>query len=145
MVETMKILAALETAGYRLTTPRRALAALIASRPGHFTADELVGEARRQRLGVTRATAFRSLEVLTELGLVERLDMPSGEHAFVACDPGGHHHHIVCSSCGRSAEIHDSGIEALAARIARQTGYRLDGHRLELYGLCSTCNAEQYQ
>lgn len=138
MAETTAILDALETAGYRLTTPRRALAALIAKRPGHFTAEELLGEARRQRVGVTRATAFRSLDVLTELGLVERLDLPSGEHAFVACEPA-HHHHIVCSSCGRSTGVHDNGLEAVAAAVARETGYRVDTHRLELYGRCPSC------
>jgi Fur family transcriptional regulator, ferric uptake regulator len=140
MVATATILDALETAGYRLTTPRRALAALIAAKASHFTAEELVGEARRERLGVTRATAFRSLDVLTELGLVERLDLPSGGHAFVACEPE-HHHHIVCSSCGRSTEVDDNGLEAVAAAIERQSGYRVDTHRLELFGLCPGCRA----
>jgi Fur family transcriptional regulator, ferric uptake regulator len=140
MVATATILDALETAGYRLTTPRRALAALIAGKASHFTAEELVGEARRERLGVTRATAFRSLDVLTELGLVERLDLPSGGHAFVACEPE-HHHHIVCSSCGRSTEVDDNGLEAVAAAIERQSGYRVDTHRLELFGLCPGCRA----
>ena len=141
MVQTTTILDALEAAGYRLTTPRRALAALIAKRPGHFTAEELLGEARRERVGVTRATAFRSLDVLTELGLVERLDLPSGDHAFVACEPA-HHHHIVCSSCGRSTGVEDNGLEAVAAAVARETGYRVDTHRLELYGHCPTCQEE---
>src|ERR1044071_7712791 len=100
MVDSTAIVEALEGAGYRLTGPRRAVADLIGGRRGHFTADELLTESRRRRLGVTRATVFRSLDVLTELGLVERLDLPSGEHAFVACETA-HHHHLVCSSCGR--------------------------------------------
>src|SRR5215207_9702570 len=99
MVDAATIVDALEDAGYRLTSPRRALAGLIGTRRGHFTADDLLGESRRRRLGVTRATVFRSLDVLAELGLVERLDLPTGEHAFVACEPA-HHHHIVCSACG---------------------------------------------
>ncbi|HXG25556.1 MAG TPA: Fur family transcriptional regulator [Candidatus Binatia bacterium] len=140
MVDAATIVDALEGAGYRLTAPRRALAGLIASRGGHFTAENLLGESRRRRLGVTRATVFRSLDVLADLGIVERLDLPSGEHAFVACEPV-HHHHIVCSSCGRSTEVEDSGLEAVAARIARDTGYRIDTHRLELFGLCPTCRS----
>ena len=140
MVNAGTIVDALEGAGYRLTAPRRAVAGLIASRLGHFTAEELLGESRRRRLGVTRATIFRSLDVLAELGLVERLDLPSGEHAFVACEPA-HHHHIVCSSCGRSTEVEDNGLEAVAAAIGRQTGYRVDTHRLELFGLCPACRS----
>lgn len=140
MVDAATIVEALDGAGYRLTSPRRALAALIAGRDGHFTAEGLLLESRRRRLGVTRATVFRSLDVLADLGLVERLDLPSGEHAFVACEPA-HHHHVVCSSCGRSTEVEDDGLEALAAEIGRQTGYRVDTHRLELFGLCPVCRA----
>lgn len=139
-MEAGTIVDALGEAGYRLTAPRRALAELIAGRRGHFTADELLGESRRRRLGLTRATIFRSLDVLTDLELVERLDLPTGEHAFVACRPAQqHHHHIVCSSCGRSTEVADHGLEVVAAAIGRETGYRVDSHRLELFGLCGDC------
>lgn len=141
MVEASEIVSAFEAAGYRLTAPRRALAALIASRAGHFTADELLGESRERRLGVTRATIFRSLDVLADLGAVERLDLPSGEHAFVACEPA-HHHHVVCSSCGRTTEVADPGIERIAEAIGRETGYRIDAHRLELFGLCPSCRKQ---
>jgi Fe2+ or Zn2+ uptake regulation protein len=140
MVDATAIVDALVDAGYRLTGPRRALAQLISGRRGHFTAEDLLGESRRRRLGVTRATVFRSLDVLSELGLVERLDLPSGEHAFVACEPA-HHHHIVCSRCGRSTEVADNGLEAVAAAIERQSGYRVDTHRLELFGLCPACRS----
>jgi Fur family transcriptional regulator, ferric uptake regulator len=132
------IVDALEDAGYRLTAPRRALAGLIAGRPGHFTADELLVDSARKRLGLGRATIFRSLDVLADLGVIERLDLPSGDHAFVVCEPA-HHHHLVCSSCGRSAGVSDHGLEAVAAAIGRETGYRVDTHRLELFGQCPDC------
>jgi len=138
MVDSTAIVGALEGAGYRLTAPRRAVADLIGGRRGHFTADELLAESRRRRLGVTRATVFRSLDVLADLSLIERLDLPTGEHAFVACEPA-HHHHLVCSSCGRSTEVDDNGLEAVAAAVERQSGYRVDTHRLELFGLCPGC------
>jgi len=129
---------ALGAAGYRLTSPRRALAGLIAGWDGHFTADELIRASSRRRLGVGRATVFRSLEVLVDLGLVERLDLPSGEHAYVACEPT-HHHHVVCSSCGRSTEVGDLGLGEMSEAIERATGFRIDTHRLELFGLCPAC------
>jgi Fur family ferric uptake transcriptional regulator len=138
MVAPESIVEAFEGAGYRLTSPRRALAVLIAAQTGHFTAEDLLEEANRGRHGLGRATIFRSLEVLAELGAVERIDLPSGDHAFVACEPA-HHHHVVCSSCGRSTEVSDHGLGAVAASIARETGYRVDTHRLELFGLCPIC------
>jgi Fur family transcriptional regulator, ferric uptake regulator len=141
MVDAPAILGALEGAGYRLTAPRRALASLVAGRSGHFTAEELLEESRRGRYGLGRATIFRSLEVLDELGLVERLDLPTGEHAFVACEPA-HHHHVVCSSCGRTAGASDHGLERVASAIGAETGYRIDTHRLELFGLCPECQVK---
>ena len=138
MGDPSPIVDALEGAGYRLTEPRRSLAALIAGQDGHFTAASLVDAARAQHLGVGRATVFRTLEVLEDLGAVERLDLPSGEHAYVGCEPA-HHHHVVCSGCGRTDEIDDAGLRAVVADVAHRTGYRVDDHRLELFGLCPAC------
>jgi Fur family ferric uptake transcriptional regulator len=140
MGDPTPITTALDRAGYRLTEPRRALAALIADQDGHFTAAELVVAARERRLGIGRATVFRTLDVLAEVGAVERLDLPSGEHAYVGCEPA-HHHHVVCSRCGRATGIDDSGLRAIVREVARQTGYRVDDHRLELFGLCPACQA----
>lgn len=138
MSDKTAIVTALDRAGLRVTEPRRSLAALIAGQDGHFTAADLVQAARAQRLGIGRATVFRTLEVLEELGAVERLDLPSGEHAYVGCEPT-HHHHLVCSRCGRTDEIEDAGLGTVVGDVARRTGYRIDDHRLELFGVCPTC------
>jgi Fur family ferric uptake transcriptional regulator len=140
VTEPIDYISALDRAGYRLTEPRRALASLIADQAGHFTAADLVAETRARSLGVGRATVFRTLEVLEELGAIERLDLPSGDHAYVGCDPL-HHHHVVCSSCGRSSEIDDAGLRSVVREVSRQTGFRIDAHRLELFGLCPKCLA----
>ncbi len=140
MVELAPFLSALDQTDHRSTAPRRAVAALIAEQPGHFSAADLVVAARRRRLGVGRATIFRTLDLLSELELVERIDLPSGEHAYVACEPA-HHHHVVCSRCGRSREIDDTGLRAVVRGVARRTGYVIDGHRLELFGRCPDCVA----
>jgi Fur family ferric uptake transcriptional regulator len=140
LVYANPILTALDEAGYRLTPPRRAVADLIVEHDGHFTAAQLEASARRRRLALSRATLFRSLELLTELGVVERLDLPSGEHAYVPCAQA-HHHHVVCSRCGRSTDVADCGVAAAVAEISRQSGYRIETHRLELFGLCRHCQA----
>ncbi len=142
MGDPTPVMTALDRAGYRLTEPRRSVAALIAEQDRHFTAASLVEAARARRLGVGRATIFRTLEILEDIGAVERLDLPSGEHAYVGCEPT-HHHHVVCSGCGRTDEIADAGLRAVVAAIARRTGYRVDEHRLELFGLCPACVAAE--
>jgi Fur family ferric uptake transcriptional regulator len=142
MTDAATILAALEGAGLRLTGPRRELAALLTEQTGHFTSADLVAETRRRRLGVGRATVFRTLEALESLGLVERIDLPTGDHAYVACERP-HHHHVVCSRCGRTSEIDDAGLNTVVHQIAKRTGYRVDVHRLELFGLCPECRAAE--
>jgi Fur family transcriptional regulator, ferric uptake regulator len=140
MDTTAPIDAALGQAGYRATAARRAVVDLITGRDGHFTAADLVDDAQRRGLHIGRATIFRTLDVLTELRAVERLDLPSGDHAYVACEPA-HHHHVVCSRCGRSSDADDAGLRAVVRDIERQSGYRIDEHRLELFGLCPDCRA----
>jgi Fe2+ or Zn2+ uptake regulation protein len=133
------IVTALENAGYRLTGPRRALADLIADRGGStFTAADLVADVRARRLGIGRATVFRAIDLLVSVGAVERVDLPNGEHAYVACVPT-HHHHVICARCAGSIEIGDLGLGAVAREVSRRTGYRIVEHRLELFGLCPAC------
>jgi len=141
MVDTRPLLDALTDAGVRSTEPRRAVAELIASREGHFTARDIVDDAAAQHRGIGRATVFRALDLFVELGAVERLDLPDGEHAYVACRPT-HHHHIVCSTCGRSVEFDDTSLAGRIVRdVAERTGYQVDQHRLELFGTCPDCHA----
>jgi Fe2+ or Zn2+ uptake regulation protein len=121
-----------------VTAPRRVVAEMLVDRDEHFTALELVSEAKRRRLGVGRATVFRALEIFEELELVERIDLPNGTHAYVVCQPN-HHHHVVCTNCGRAAEVGDLGLDVIADEVRSQTGFVLDSHRIELYGLCEDC------
>ena len=101
-----------------------------------------MAEARSRHLGVGRATVFRTLEVFEELGAIERLDLPTGEHAYVGCEPV-HHHHVVCSRCGRTTEIDDAGLRRSSATSPARPGFRVDEHRLELFGVCPACPAAE--
>jgi Fe2+ or Zn2+ uptake regulation protein len=138
MSEVSTPIDALEAAGYRITGPRRSVSELTSGRTGTFSAAELVADARQRRLRIGRATIFRALDLFVELGVVERLDLPTGEHAYIRCEPA-HHHHLVCSRCGRAEEVDDAGLQEVNDAIARRTGFRIDTHRLELFGLCPAC------
>lgn len=136
-----ELIRALEDAGHRTTDARRAVAELIASRDGAFETADLVADSRRRKLGVARATIFRTLELLTGVGAVERLDLPNGEHSYVRCDSRGHHHHLVCTRCQRSIDLEGLGMTPIIAEVERRTGYSVDRHRVELFGLCPSCQA----
>jgi Fur family transcriptional regulator, ferric uptake regulator len=139
MAQTRRIVAAFEAAGYQATPNRRLLAELVAAQKGPFTAQDLMDRARARGAGVGRATVFRALDVLTDLKVVERLDLPTGSHGYVLCDPEEHHHHLVCSSCGRSVDVADGELSSLVDEIGRRSGFRVESHRLELYGVCPAC------
>jgi len=114
-----EMLDALDRAGVRLTGPRRKLAALIERREGHFTAADLLKDAGRRRMGIGRATVFRLLELLSEQGLVERIDLPDGT----------------------PTDVDDCGIEAVTREAARRSGFKIEQHRLELFGRCPDCRS----
>ena len=141
MSDPTPIVTALDRAGFRMTEPRRALAALIAEQDGHFTAAELVTAAQAAHPAVGRATVFRTLDLLEGIGAVERLDLPNGEHAYVGCEPA-HHHHVICSRCGRTSRVEDCGLAGVVAEVARRSGYAIETHRLEMFGLCQHCQAK---
>jgi Fe2+ or Zn2+ uptake regulation protein len=127
---------ALDRAGHRLTGPRRTVAELVAARKGHFAAADLVDDARGR--GIGRATVFRSIDLFTSLGLVERVDLPGGQHAYVACETA-HHHHAICTGCGRAFDVDDAGLSDVLARMGSSSGFKVTAHRLEIFGLCTAC------
>lgn len=131
-------LAALGRAGYRQTEQRRRLTDLIAGREGHFTASDLEADARRQGPGLGRATIFRTLEALLQAEAVERIELADGSHAYVSCAPR-HHHHAICTGCGAVMQFDDRELSAVVAALARRTRYRIDEHRVELFGRCPAC------
>lgn len=128
----------LDQAGARLTEPRRRLAALVDRQPGPFTAADLLDAARENRVPVGRATVFRTLALFEEQGVVERIDLPSGDHAYVAC-ARDHHHHAVCVSCGRVTDLPDLDVGVSVAELSRRSGYEIESHRIELFGRCPDC------
>ncbi len=140
-IDANLITGTLEAAGYRLTGPRRTLAELISREPGYFTAADLVAATGSADPAIGRATVFRVLELLSQLGLIERLDLPSGERAYLSCEPS-HHHHVICSRCGRAADVADCGLAQVADEMGRRTGYRVAAHRLALFGLCPACQGQ---
>ncbi len=142
MSDPAAILQALHRGGYHVTAPRRAMAQLIAERQGWFSAEDLVRAGQREHRHVGRATVFRSLEIFEALGVVERVHLARGEHAYVVCDAARHHHHVVCTRCGRSMDVGDIDIEPITRSIEARTAFLVESHRIEFSGLCPECQGE---
>ena len=126
----------LESRGYRVTPPRRAVIAAVLQQPGTFSIDDLL-----TCRGAGRATVFRTVRLLTDLGIVCRVLMEDGSLYYRVSERGKHHHHVVCSECGAVQELDQCGISDLLRDLSAATGFDIEGHWLELYGRCSSCRA----
>jgi Fur family ferric uptake transcriptional regulator len=132
------ILEYLSELGFRETVPRRAVVT-VALRMGRFTAAEIVEELRGQ--GIGRATVFRTLDLLTSLGVLDQLHSDS-RHAYTVCSPR-HHHHLICSACSKVVEVTAPPVERAVRALAEKAGYEMQGHLLEIIGLCADCQASR--
>ena len=92
---------------------------------------------RGQKVGLT--TVYRTLQSLTEIGAVDALNSETGETLYRHCLSDLHHHHLVCTSCGRSEEIEGGPVEQWAKEMAASHGYTLSGHDAEIFGTCAAC------
>ena len=92
-----------------------------------------------QKVGLT--TVYRTLQSLSEIDAVDALHMPSGETLYRHCESDAHHHHLVCTKCGRTEEIDGGPIEEWASSIAKEHDFELTGHDAEIFGICAECRA----
>jgi Fur family ferric uptake transcriptional regulator len=130
----------LALAGHRMTGPRAAVVQTIADQQAVVTAEQLVAEL--QPRGISRATVYRTLDVLEKLGLLARMHLDN-YHGYTVCNDG-HHHHLLCKACGRVTIADASGIEAEIQKLARQLDFRVDTHTLEFSGLCRACQTSPH-
>jgi Fur family ferric uptake transcriptional regulator len=129
---------ALESRGYRLTTARRVILDTLVESGGHLTADEVAERARQRATGLGRMTVYRTLDLLCDLGLLRPVYQGTGAAHYILMQDG-HHHHLVCTTCSRVIEFGECGFDEMHRRVAERFGFRVDGHLLELYGVCEAC------
>jgi Fur family ferric uptake transcriptional regulator len=125
----------------RTSPQREAIAGLAEAMPGAFSAEDLIAEARRRGVAVGVATVYRSLAAMEAAGWIEAVATRDGATLYARCRGEGHHHHLVCESCGRVEEAPCALGEALA-RVSAGCGFELTRHELTLYGRCASCAEE---
>jgi len=135
--------AELRRAGHRASAPRAAVLELIGRQDCVLTAHEIADELRRRRSPVGLATVYRTLELLEELKLVQRLDVGGASARYEPALPGGehHHHHLVCDACGRVTPFEDPSLERAIDSLAARLDYRVGDHDVILKGSCPDCSA----
>ncbi|WP_397541473.1 transcriptional repressor [Roseovarius salis] len=123
-----------ETKGLRMTGQRRIIAAVLEESDDHPDVEELYARASARDKGISIATVYRTVKLFEEAGILEKVEFGDGRARYEDAERD-HHDHLIDLQSGEVIEFVDAEIEALQEKIARKLGYRLKGHKLELYGV----------
>jgi Fur family ferric uptake transcriptional regulator len=128
------IIARCEARGLRMTDQRRTIARVIGAAEDHPDVEDLYARAVALDPKISIATVYRTVKLFEEAGILDKLEFGDGRARYEDAERD-HHDHLIDLSTGEVIEFIDPDIEALQDRIAARLGYRLKGHRLELYGV----------
>jgi Fur family ferric uptake transcriptional regulator len=122
----------------RRTRQRAAVQDVLAELHEFRTAQQIHDELRSRGDSIGLTTVYRTLQALSEAGELDALRTADGETAYRRCSDG-HHHHLVCRSCGRTVEVSGPAVERWANAVAAENGFRDVSHDLEIFGTCGDC------
>ncbi|MCX7912431.1 MAG: transcriptional repressor [Dehalococcoidales bacterium] len=134
---------ALRKAGYRLTPQRREVISAVMECRRHFTPAELYEKAARRRSGIGLVTVYRTLEMLARLGFICEVHAGGNCRHYLIRPTGEHHHHLICSGCGRVVNFTGCDLTGLERRLRRETSFTISGHLLEFVGQCVDCRRRE--
>jgi len=134
----INIQSALKQKGFRLTSSRHKIVQALLGCGGHVTADGLLEVVHQTDTTVGRMTVYRTLELLSELGLIRPVYQGTGAAHYILLD-GGHHHHLVCSGCDVVIEFEECSLQEVGKLLAERFNFVIEGHLVEFYGRCPNC------
>jgi Fur family ferric uptake transcriptional regulator len=124
--------------GYRLTRARLSILDGLVASEGHVSADDLADIVHESDPMVGRMTVYRTLDLLTELGLIRPVYQGSAAAHYILMD-NGHHHHLVCSACNQVIEFEQCVLREIEQTVRDHYQFEIQGHLLEIYGRCLDC------
>jgi Fur family ferric uptake transcriptional regulator len=134
----------LQDSGYRLTVPRRAIVSIVACSPRALDATDIYDQGRVEHPRLGLVTVYRTLEKLEQLGLIQRVHQPHGCNMYLRA-PQGHEHLLLCKTCGRMEYFRGDDLSQLIEDTSHRSGYQIQEHWLQLFGLCSSCQPQASQ
>ncbi len=128
----------LQENGYRLTAARRAVVEAVQKSTRALTPVEVFDMARKKYRALGLVSVYRTLEKLEELHIIQRVHQPQGCQAFIAASQN-HEHLLLCQNCGQVLFFEGDDLDTLIKSISKKTGYKINEHWLQLFGLCQAC------
>jgi Fur family transcriptional regulator, ferric uptake regulator len=137
--ETARFQDYLQQQGLKLTAERTALVREIFSIHYHFEADELLFKMKEKAVKISRATVYRTLELLVKSGMVRRVHLGEDHYHYEHVTGNSHHDHLICTTCGGVIEFHDEELERLQMAICDKKKFTPTFHNLQILGVCDPC------
>ncbi len=109
----------------------------------HLSAEELYARVKKSHPGIGYATVYRTLKLLADAGLAQERRFEDGFTRYEHASQDAHHDHLICTRCGAIIEFENERIEALQQDVARKNRFKVQSHKLELYGLCAVCQGKK--
>ncbi|MFN2568861.1 MAG: Fur family transcriptional regulator [Candidatus Dormibacteria bacterium] len=131
----------LATLGHRLTAQRVIILEALRRRRRTITAQELFAQVRAEHPYLGRATVFRNLDALVDVGLAQRFERSGHVYAYASCSDE-HHHHLVCAHCHRATAIDEATVAPLIHDLEGAHGFRVEHSALDFHGTCSNCRTK---
>jgi Fur family transcriptional regulator, ferric uptake regulator len=122
-----------------VTRPRELIASILEREPRFLSAAEIFASLKRAGARVSLSTVYRTLDRLRAKGEVTERADTDGEATFMLCEPAPHHHHAICTECGRVEDVDCTAMEQFAQLLRMLHGFELDGHAMEFFGRCRAC------
>jgi Fe2+ or Zn2+ uptake regulation protein len=132
----------LRTAGYKITPPRLAVLEVIQQKGEHLNPNEVLEQAKAIHPALGRATVYRTLELLTQLGIVRPIYVGESGPTYIRAD--GNHHHLVCARCGMVVDFDRCVADEMTEELTTRFGFAITSHLLEFYGFCPDCQTEAH-
>jgi Fur family transcriptional regulator, ferric uptake regulator len=139
---TSEAAALLKKSGHKLTSQRLAIIRVVMESRELLSPSALYEKVRRIDPEVGEVTVYRTLNILSDLGLVCIVHTGENTHSYISRPPE-HHDHLICSKCGKVVDFMDCNVSELEKRLMDKTGFIISEHRLDFYGMCRRCKKRE--
>lgn len=143
--EVQRFTGFLQEQGLKITSERAALVREIVSSHYHFEADELLFRMKEKNVKISRATIYRTLELLVKCNMVRRVHLGEDHFHYEHIKGNSHHDHLICTTCGGVIEFHDPVLEARQIEICLRKKFTPTFHNLQILGICEACRKKGAQ
>ena len=134
------IVSALRQNGYKVTPQRQTIIGVITGLQEHLTPAAIHEKVLHEDPSIGLVTIYRTIEILTELGFICEMHTGGSCRSYLMRRPSEHHHHLICSDCGKVIDFTDCNLDKLEHRLAQENNFKISSHLLEILGQCRHCS-----